>query len=135
MAGNSSFVVDASFVLAFLLESERTEETAKVFADYRQNTISLCSTIFLPFEVLNGLHSALVRHRLELPVASELACEFLALAIPLEEVDYLATFDLATQRNLIFYDASYLALAQVKNVPLLTLDLSLQSLNTRTTAV
>ena len=78
--------------------------------------------------MLNGLGKGVVRNRLSRNKASLLWQEIQALPIRVVEVpgnDSL--LDLAITHNLAVYDASYLSLAQLRAIPLATVDGKLQA--------
>lgn len=130
MAGSTNkFIIDASYILSFLLSDEKIQETEEVFDKFSAGEIRLYAPHLLTFEVLNALNVAVLRKRINFNVAQELAEYFLNLAITTLTIDPLKTLDLAHAKNLTFYDASYLYLSQAQNAPLLTLDKKLQSLN------
>lgn len=121
----SQIVVDASFVLAFLLK-ERVERIDLVFEKYKDNKIALVSTEFLPYEVGNGIRTAVIRKKLTKKGAFQLYKQFLLLKITLSKVNYQKVLSTALSKNLSFYDASYLTLAKNLSAKLLTLDKVLQ---------
>lgn len=121
-----TFVVDASFVLAYLLPDERAKKVDVVFERYAKGEIKLISSQLLLFEVLNGLRSAVLQKRLEQKRALILAKAFLDLEIKVEEENFEAVFKLALKRKVTVYDAGYLWLALKKKVKLLSLDRSLR---------
>jgi len=114
MAEESEFVVDASFVLAYLLPDEKAGLTDEFFGRYANGEIKLVSCPLLPFEVLNGLRAAVLKKRLGAEVAEKLGQAFLALEIELEPIDFADCFTLALNKKLSVYDASYLLLGQEK---------------------
>ncbi len=126
MAGDlkKTYVIDASFALAFLL-SEKNLEVDKVFSEYKNNKFVLISNDLLNYEVGNALRTAVLRKRLNNKKAQELFQAFVAFEIKEENVDFLATLGLAVNRKISFYDASYLYLAKKLKTKLLTLDSSL----------
>lgn len=128
MAGrlDKKYVVDSSFVLAFLLPSEKSKHVDEIFTRYKEGEIKLISSHLLPFEVGNGLKTALLRKRLRVKEVKILLRAFLDLEIELEEIDTEETFKLALSQNLTMYDAAYLFLATAKRIPLLTLDTDLK---------
>ncbi len=128
MDENTSFVIDASSVVSFLLPDETTESITEIFQKYKNGRVRLISTVLLPFEVLNGLKVALLRKRIESDVINEVAKTFFDLEIPLEKIDYLSALSLAIKTNLSYYDAAYLQLSQGTHLPLLTLDKKLKTL-------
>ncbi|MBM3283678.1 type II toxin-antitoxin system VapC family toxin [Candidatus Gottesmanbacteria bacterium] len=128
MAENTKeLVVDASFVLSYLLPDEKSGRADKVFARYAAGEISLISCPLLPFEVLNGLRSAIIKKRLDSETAEKLAEAFLLLDISVKPVDYFACWCLSLDKHLSLYDASYLLLARQNKVKLLTTDSNLES--------
>lgn len=120
------FIIDASAVLSFLLPDEKSEEITLLFQKYKDDKISLSSSHLLVWEVLNGLRSATLAHRLKRSVAQKLAASFLTLGIKLEEVDFLKALDLSLKNRLSFYDAGYLYLSRFLRAPLITADKALQ---------
>lgn len=116
------FVIDASFVLAFLLPDEYIQNVDNKFALYSQNKIHFFSTYLLPFEVLNALKVAVLRKRLDKNLAIKLASNFFDYKITLIKTDLDKSLQFAIKNNLTVYDASYVYLAKSKNIPLLTLD-------------
>lgn len=121
-------VVDASFILAFLLPDERVDEVDEKFDLYEDGKIALISTKLLPFEILNGLRNSILRKRITKPVAPGLLSEFFKLKITFEEIEFKKMFLLSLKENLSIYDASYVFLARSKGIPLLTQDGRLKKL-------
>ena len=130
MAGNTKqvYVIDASFLLAYLLPDEEVNSVQSFFDRYKQQNIELLAPNLLPFEILNGLKANILQRRLDYETAIGLAKRFLKLPINFQEVNFLKTFELVSSNKLTFYDASYLYLSQAQNAPLLTLDKKLQRL-------
>ena len=116
------FVVDASYILAFLLK-ENNFEVNEMMKQYKVRQINLISTTLLTFEVSNTLRTAVLRKRINMLQAQKLLQAFLEFDIVEEKVDYLQVLKLALEKNLTFYDASYLYLARSNHVPLLTFPL------------
>lgn len=121
-------VVDASFILAFLLPDERVDEVDEKFDLYEIGKIHLISTTLLPFEILNSLRNSILRKRITKSISLHLVTEFFKLKIGLEEIDFKQALSLSLRENLSFYDASYIFLARSKEIPLLTLDSRLKKL-------
>ena len=128
MAKSKSSVVDASYMLAFLLPDERTEEVTDTFAEIFFEGHELISTNLLPFEVLNGLKTAVLRKRLDSTLAGRLAKEFFKLEIALRDIDFEETLTTAVKKGLTVYDAGYIVLARSEHSALLSLDHHLQKL-------
>ena len=119
-------VVDASFVLAYLLPDEKSGWVDKIFRQYVQGEIVFISTSLLPLEVLNGLRTAVLKKRFSEKLAGKLAQAFLLLDIKLEPVDFLVSWQVALRKGISVYDASYLALSLEKKTKLLTVDKKLK---------
>lgn len=122
---NLQHVVDASFVLSYILPDENSDLTDKLFEKYYQGEITFISTFLLPFEVLNSLKTSVTRKRLSKKTAFLLAKQFLKYKISLYGIDFFQALLLSQKENITFYDASYLYLAKSHNIPLLTLDRAL----------
>lgn len=122
-------VVDASYVLAFLLPEKNSASVDRILDAFRDGTMKLISSPLLPFEVLNGLRSALIQKRIPKDTSSVLMKNFLRLAIPLAPVHYDSLYALSLKNNITVYDASYLWIAESKDVPLLTFDKTLSRLS------
>lgn len=122
---NNLFVIDASFVLTFLLK-ENNNESNEIMRQYKEREIRLISSYLLTFEVCNTLKTAVLKKRMNKSQAQELLEAFLELDIAEEKIDYIKTMQLALSKNLTFYDASYVFLAKKYKIPLLTLDTKLK---------
>ncbi|MDO8638011.1 MAG: type II toxin-antitoxin system VapC family toxin [Candidatus Daviesbacteria bacterium] len=125
---NQTFVLDASFILAFLLPDERNEQVMDVFKQYSQGKINFIASKVLPFEVANSLKNAIPK-RVSQQNAIIMIENFLELKIEFMEADLKQILNLSLFKDLSVYDASYLYLAQSQNFPLLTLDKKLQKLS------
>ncbi len=121
------YTIDASFMLAFLLPDEQSEQVKVIFDQYLQGRVNFIAPLILPFEVTNSLKNAIPK-RIAQRNAIIIIKDFLKLRIELIETDLEKVFDLSLTNGLSVYDASYLYLAQNNNVPLLTLDKKLKSL-------
>ncbi|MBI2596001.1 type II toxin-antitoxin system VapC family toxin [Candidatus Daviesbacteria bacterium] len=131
MAANTKrdLVIDASFVLSFLMPDEYQEEVHHLFNQYQSGLINFVTSQLMYFEAVNGLRTALMRKRLTLEYAKERVEELLDYEIDLKEVDLKEALLLGEKHNLTVYDASYLYLAKSQNLPLLTLDEKLKKLS------
>lgn len=127
MVGNiKSYVVDASFVLSFLLREE--DLVQEFFRDYINGKNKFVSSDLLKYEVGNSLRSAVVRKKINPDTAEKIYKEFLSLQINEETPEILEVLKIALLKNLSFYDAAYLSLSLTKNLPLLTMDKELKKL-------
>ena len=129
MAEDSNLaVVDASFILAFLLPDEDIPEVNKTIWLFKQKALDLTSCYLFPFEVFNCLKTAVARKRISAGLASELGNTFLDLDIECEVINFAETFRISEIAGLSFYDASYVYLARSRRISLLTLDSRLKRL-------
>ena len=124
---SSVYLVDASFVLAFLLPDERKEQVNDLFEAFEKGTVGLYSSPLLPYEVLNTLKTAVAKKRITAAKAIDLGKTFLELDIRFEELNFLAVFELALRKKLTVYDASYAWLAGHTKMPLLSFDRALSA--------
>lgn len=122
LSNKDAFVVDASFILAFLLPDEKNEEVDKIFQGYKKGQIDLTSSQLLNFEVLNALRSGVLKRRIDKNMATRLAKEFLRLKIVEVEVDYIKTLKFSLKEAISYYDSTYLVLSKTSKLSLLTLD-------------
>src|SRR3989339_878140 len=122
---NNIFVIDASFVLAYLLDEDNVMIDS-IFEKQVKREIYFISPSLLKYEVGNTLRTKLMRKKIKKEEAQRLYRSFLAINIKEELLDFHDVLDLALEKNLSFYDASYLYLAKSKKIDLLTLDHSLK---------
>lgn len=116
------YVIDASFLLAYLFPDEDIKKVQQVFDLYKAGKIKLIAPLILPFEIFNGLQSGILTKRVDKEIVEQLGGKFIELDIELREVEYLAVLALAIKSQISFYDASYLYLAKEHKLELLTLD-------------
>lgn len=127
-ANTNAYVVDASYVLSFLMADEGTPEVDDFFGLYADGAVQCISANILPFEVLNALVMAVRRKRTTETQAIATAEKFFALHIPLIESDYMKCLSGSLEHSITVYDASYLMLAYHERVPLKTHDNQLKKL-------
>lgn len=112
----NTFVIDTSFVLAYLLPDEKERNVEEMFLQFEANKIDFISPNLLAYETINGLKSAVVQKR-QTPKAAELLLQaFLDLGILFEKIDEKEVLSLAVQKSITAYDASYVWLAKTMNV-------------------
>src|SRR5688500_2764198 len=107
----NTFVVDTSFVLAYLLPDEKERVVEGMFSKFEENKINFISPYLLAFEITNGLRSAVIQKRQSLKAAELLLDSFLNMCILFEKVDEKEVFQLALKKSISAYDASYVWLA------------------------
>jgi predicted nucleic acid-binding protein len=124
-----SFVLDSSIALAWMLPDESNSEADELL----ERVISEGALVppIWPFEVGNVLLVALRRARIrqeEFEAMIERLAQ-LPIEVDIEAMDHAlaGVLLLAAQLGLTTYDASYLDLAQRRNVPLATLDKRLRA--------
>ena len=124
---NNTFVVDTSFVLAYLLPDEKVRNVEEIFSKFEDNKINLLSPHLLVYETMNGLRSAVLQKRQTEKTAELLLDSFLNMGIHFEKVDEKGVLRLALKKSITSYDASYVWLAKSRNIGLLTLDEKLEN--------
>lgn len=110
-------VVDASAVVALLFDELRREEVIS-----RLHGASLHAPSLIGFEVANAYLKKMRARPAERQTLFDAFSFFHELAISQEPVDLDEAIKLAEQTKLSLYDASYLWLARVLGVELVTLD-------------
>lgn len=127
----SSCIIDSSFMLAHLLPDETSNDVQKLFDRLKIEPVILIVPYIFPFEVFNGIQTAVIRRRITINLAKELGKRFLKISVRLKEVNLTKVSSIAQKNLLTIYDASYLYLAENLNVPLFTLDKKLMRLAAR----
>jgi len=123
-----TFVLDTSFVLAYLLPDEKERSVDKMFSKFEDNTATFIAPPLLTYETTNGLKTVVLQKRQD-PKAAELLLDaFLKLGILFENVNEKEVFRLAIKEKISAYDACYVWLAKSRKVKLLTLDKRLEKL-------
>lgn len=120
-----TFVVDTSFILAYLLPDEGERNVEEMFSKFEENKVSFISPNLLIYETMNGLRSAVIQKRQSPKAAQLLLDSFLDMGISFMQVDEKEVLSLALDKSITVYDASYLWLAKSQNIELLTLDVKL----------
>ena len=115
---SKSVVVDASYVLDLLLPDEKKSGA---------ELLQAISPQLLVFEVTNAIKMAVVRKRITAKIAHILINEFLGWRIKLLDVHPNEVLNLAMEKGLAVYDASYLWLANEQKTELLTWDKKLKN--------
>lgn len=133
MAGSikktSVYVIDASLMLSALLPDEKMlEEYKKYFRLFEEGQIVLKSSELLKYEVGNSLKSAFRQKRIGKKLSGRLYDDFLKMNIKYTDLDFKEVLNLSINKNLSFYDASYLYLAKANKCKLLTLDKGLSKM-------
>ena len=124
----NTFVVDTSFVLAYLLPDEKVRHVDKMFSMLEENKISIVAPYLLVYETMNGLRSAVMQKRQSAKTAELILDSFLNMGILYKKIDEEAVFRLAITKSITAYDATYVWLAKSQNISLLTLDEKLENI-------
>lgn len=117
------FVVDASVILAWSLEDESSQPAEA--AVERLLAEGGLAPAHWPLEVVNGLRSAERRGRIDEPSIRRLAAKLAGLPVdvaPVELSTALRVIESARRHDLSVYDAAYLDLAEVRGLPIATVD-------------
>ncbi len=125
---NTSYILDASFLAAYLLPDEYNPEVNRYFDRYIANEITFLAPVLLDYEILNIIRTAVVSNRLRLEHKDILVNLYQDLAIQTLPINYLEVLNVALIKKLSIYDASYLWLADKMDIPLLTLDAALKGI-------
>ena len=118
-------VVDASASLAWVVADEQAGPgPARLLDRYYAAEVQLSAPSVWEYEVANALKVALIRGRVTQAEALEGLGFFSSLGIELAAFQPVAerSWALAVERGLSMYDASYLALAQLRGSALCTVD-------------
>lgn len=118
----SRVVIDASIALAFLLPDEREIKVDVLFKALTEGKTKIFIPKLFYFEVANGLRSAVIRKRISSQLAKKLLENLVKLRLEEKGINWVKTFQIALEKNVSFYDASYLAIARKGKIPLLSLD-------------
>ena len=124
----NTFVVDTSFVLAYLLPDEGGRVVKEMFSKFEENKINFISPYLLTFEIMNGLQAATMQKRQSVNAAEHLLDSFLNMGILFEKVNEREVFRFAVSKGITAYNASYVWLAKSKKLDLLTLDEKLKDI-------
>lgn len=125
------FVIDASVTVAWLFGDEADSPIATVIVRRALNE-GVAGPSIWPAEVLNVLLMGGRRRRIAAERVDALVSDFAAFAAPMEietqwdEASLRHCLLLARRRSLSAYDASYLALALTRSLPLATFDVPLR---------
>ena len=118
-------VLDASALMAALLLGEPSWPAARrILERFAQGTLELSAPTLLTYEVTNALLKAERKPKrgIDSDVVEAILEELDALGIPVYGAPMAEVVATARRYGLWAYDASYLALAERQNVPLITSD-------------
>ena len=116
-------IVDASVVLrGFFPDEEGHAKAQALIRAYAQGEIELHAPTLLSYEVTNAVLQAIRRGRIGPEKGREILTAFQGLGIPMVDVSWQQTLELAQTHDRSAYDAAYLALAEETGSKLVTGD-------------
>ena len=115
-------VVDASVLAALSYEEPRSQEAGDLLVGSVLHAPNL-----LAYELTNVARKKLIQDPTRRDVIIQALEDALSMDLHLEEVDHIATLELALSTGLSTYDASYLQLSRSLDAPLVTFDEKLQA--------
>jgi predicted nucleic acid-binding protein len=125
----SRFVVDASVVLTWAFPDENSDLAERVARMFQQGDVAIVPS-FWPHEVLNALLVGERRNRISGELILTFLADLAALPIVLEPLPAEEVFGriqaISREHGLTPYDAAYLDLANLRGLPLATLDENLR---------
>lgn len=128
MAERPRFVLDASVATKWLLrlqDEPYLDKTDAVLLDFQQSRIDLLAPDHIRYEVGNDLRTAVVNRRITVAQGTAELKRFYALEIPILSIGpdlLMLSWALAHRFERSFYDAAYLALAEVTGYPVIHAD-------------
>ena len=122
------FVVDASVALAWVFDDEASTSADPILDRLEHETA--VAPAHWPLEVANALRTAERRGRLTGPDLQRLAALLAALPVEIAPVELStalhSVLEIAREQGLTAYDAAYLGLAMVREIPVATIDSELR---------
>ena len=118
-------IVDASIVLRAYFPDEEQAQAQALIRSHVSGHTPLAAPTLLVYEFTNAILQAVRRRRITAEEGEAILGSFEGLAIQMEPVSWQQMLPLAHQFDRSAYDAAYLALAEAKQVPLVTGDLRL----------
>lgn len=133
MAVNTNFhkayVIDASYLLAFLLPDEKNGERELFFDAVYTGEVELYAPELIIYEVGNALTMAINRKRILQSSAEDLIFGFLKLNIHFRPIEEIEVLNLSLAKKTTYYDGSYLWMCANLDIPLVSLDGKLKRLS------
>lgn len=118
-------VVDASYMMAFLLVDEKVDQ--KIDEEIKAGKLKIFTPPIFETELFNGILMAHRRERVTWRECHHLYTTYQRLMVTQERVEINEVFELAKESGLTVYDASYVWLARKMKVELLTYDKKMQA--------
>ena len=115
-------VVDASIVVKWFVEEEGSEEALEVRDKYIEGEFQIIAPELITFEVLNALYFKRLFSEEELVQIAEALEAYSFRLFPLSGEYARKTLEVSFRNGITIYDASYVALAMIRNTMLYTAD-------------
>ena len=115
-------VLDASVVVKWFVEEDGSDKALALRDRYVDGELRIIAPELLVFEALNALRYKGLFSREELAGAAEALEAFSFTLYPLRDDYARRTIDVAAENNITIYDASYVALALMRNAAMYTAD-------------
>ena len=115
-------VVDASVVVKWFVEEDFSKDADRIRNDYLNQLIDIAVPSLLRYEVLNALRYSYAFGEDELKEIGKVLDDYQFLTIPLKEEYLDETIRRALKHGITIYDASYIAIGDVRNCKVYTAD-------------
>jgi len=115
-------VVDASVVVKWFVEEDFSKDADRIRYDYLNQLIDIAVPSLLRYEVLNALRYSYAFGEDELKEIGKVLDDYQFLTIPLIEEYLDETIRRALKHGITIYDASYIAIGDVRNCEVYTAD-------------
>jgi len=115
-------VVDASVIVKWFVEEEGSDKSLKLRDQYIEGKIRIIAPELLTFETLNALYHKRLFSEDELKEISEALEAYSFTLYPLRGEYADRVVEVACRNGVTIYDASYIALAVIKNTHMYTAD-------------
>jgi len=121
-------VADASVIVKWFVDEIHSEMARKLRDEYINGSIEIIAPELMPYEVLNALKYTKLFTKEELVMIAKSLTLYGFRLYPLAGKIAERTVEIAMERDLTIYDASYIALAEDQNAKLYTADKKLGDL-------
>lgn len=127
-------VVDCSVSASWILPDEKTPKSERILKDALSGKICLVEPVSWKYESINLLRSAIIRKRLTEQMAKKAL--YLLTEVPIEFIDPHTQSDFeilnsSLQHGLSSYDATYLNLAEIRGIDLVSAGKELLALKSK----
>lgn len=116
------YIVDASVVIKWYSEEKDTIKAEDILFNLKKGIIQVFAPSLLVYEVGNALYKGKKFKEERVLIAIETLFDSGIEFFPIDEVLAISTTHFMIRYNITFYDAAYVALASVLNIPLMSAD-------------